>query len=140
MQDFAKTSTVEIELSLAQDLPRIQADPDLIRTSLDNLLRNSLEAIEGEGRLSIETFASERDDGNWVTLRVRDTGRGMSARDVERAFDDFFTTKASGSGLGLGFVRRVVEAHHGTIALDSKLGHGTCVDLGFLAHTPAHSE
>ena len=136
LQDFAKSPAIELELVLAQDLPRIQADPDLIQTSLDNLLRNSLEAMQGEGRLRIETFASARDDGNWVTLRVRDTGRGMSARDLERAFDDFFTTKASGSGLGLGFVRRVVLAHRGTIALDSKLGQGTSVDLGFLAHTP----
>jgi two-component system, NtrC family, sensor histidine kinase HydH len=134
MQSFANTPRVELELVLAEQLPMIQADPDLIQTCLDNLLRNSLEAMNGGGRIRIETFEAESSDGQWVTLRVNDTGRGMSARELEHAFDEFFTTKAQGSGLGLGFVRRVVLAHRGKIALESKLGRGTSVDLGFAAH------
>jgi len=58
---------------------------------------------------------------------VEDSGAGMDARTRERAFDDFFTTKPSGSGLGLAFVRRVVEAHGGDASLDSALGRGTVV-------------
>jgi signal transduction histidine kinase len=58
---------------------------------------------------------------------VEDTGTGMDARTRERAFDDFFTTKARGTGLGLAFVRRVVEAHGGAVALESEPGRGTVV-------------
>lgn len=62
-------------------------------------------------------------------MEVEDTGEGMDARTRERAFDDFFTTKASGSGLGLAFVRRVVEAHGGEVLLTSREGRGTVVRM-----------
>jgi two-component system sensor histidine kinase HydH len=64
-----------------------------------------------------------------VGSEMEDTGEGMDARTRERAFDDFFTTKATGSGLGLAFVRRVVEAHGGEVSLTSREGHGTVVRL-----------
>jgi signal transduction histidine kinase len=60
---------------------------------------------------------------------VTDTGEGMDARQAERAFDDFYTTKATGSGLGLAFVRRVALAHGGDVVLHSAPGKGTTVDL-----------
>jgi two-component system, NtrC family, sensor histidine kinase HydH len=62
-------------------------------------------------------------------VSVEDTGEGMDARTRERAFDEFFTTKATGSGLGLAFVRRVVEAHGGEVSLTSREGRGTIVSL-----------
>jgi len=64
-----------------------------------------------------------------VLLSVEDVGMGMSARTRERALDDFFTTKATGSGLGLAFVRRVAEAHGGDVSLISKEGAGTTVRM-----------
>ena len=64
-----------------------------------------------------------------MTLTVEDAGLGMSARTRERAMDDFYTTKATGSGLGLAFVRRVAEAHGGDVSLWSKEGAGTTVRL-----------
>jgi signal transduction histidine kinase len=60
---------------------------------------------------------------------IEDTGEGMDARQLERAFDDFFTTKAQGSGLGLAFARRVVEAHGGEVRLSSVLARGTTVEF-----------
>jgi len=60
---------------------------------------------------------------------VEDPGEGMDARLAERAFDDFFTTKSSGSGLGLAFVRRVAHAHGGEVSLESQRGVGTKVKL-----------
>ena len=64
-----------------------------------------------------------------VVVLVEDTGAGMDARTRERAFDEFFTTKSAGSGLGLSFVRRVVEAHGGRVTISSEHGRGTVVRL-----------
>jgi signal transduction histidine kinase len=64
-----------------------------------------------------------------VFLSVEDTGKGMNSRTAERVFDDFFTTKETGTGLGLAFVRRVTEAHGGEISLTSREGIGTRVRL-----------
>jgi signal transduction histidine kinase len=64
-----------------------------------------------------------------VLLSVVDEGQGMDARILEHATDQFFTTKATGSGLGLNFVERVARAHHGSLDLTSELGRGTTVRL-----------
>jgi signal transduction histidine kinase len=64
-----------------------------------------------------------------VELSVSDTGEGMDARKAAQVFGDFYTTKASGSGLGLPFVRRVAEAHGGEVSLRSEEGRGTTVKL-----------
>jgi len=62
-------------------------------------------------------------------VSVEDTGVGMDARTREHAFDEFFTTKPTGSGLGLSFVRRVVEAHGGLVSIASQQGRGTVVRI-----------
>jgi two-component system sensor histidine kinase HydH len=77
------------------------------------------------GLVTVRTTAS---DGA-LLLSVEDEGAGMDARTRERAFDDFFTTKATGSGLGLPFVRRVAEAHGGSASLAARSGRGTVVTL-----------
>jgi len=64
-----------------------------------------------------------------VFLRVQDNGEGMSAREIERAFDEFHTTKPAGTGLGLSFVRRVALAHSGDVHLESEMSKGTAVTL-----------
>ena len=64
-----------------------------------------------------------------LLLSVEDSGIGMNAQELDRAFDLFFTTKATGSGLGLAYVRRVVVAHRGRVTLRSRLGAGTTVSI-----------
>ena len=75
--------------------------------------------------------ASDGPVTDWAALviAVEDDGMGMDARQRERAFDSFFTTKADGSGLGLAQVRRVAEAHDGDVSLSSRVGQGTVVRL-----------
>lgn len=97
-------------------------DPDLLTTALENLLRNAFEAMEG-GTIAVRL----RQVDGIVDIEVEDDGPGMDARTCERVFDAFYTTKATGSGLGLAFVRRVLEAHGGSARLDSRLGRGTRV-------------
>lgn len=89
------------------------------------MVRNALEATHERGDVRVET---ERLDGG-VIVRVVDTGPGMDARQRQRAFDDFYTTKVTGSGLGLSFARRVMLAHGGDVTLKSDLGVGTTVEL-----------
>ena len=96
---------------------------------VENLVRNAVEAMPAGGTLRVRTFRAERDARAPIGLAVEDTGHGMHARTRERAFDDFFTTKTTGSGLGLAFVRRIVHAHGGRVSLASQPGQGTRVDV-----------
>jgi signal transduction histidine kinase len=121
---------VEIQQELDEGLPECLADRDLLASVVENLVRNACEAMPAGGRLTVRAKAATMGDGAaGVQLVVEDSGQGMDARQRERAFDDFYTTKAEGSGLGLAFARRVVEAHGGAIRLDSALGRGTTVTL-----------
>lgn len=114
---------VRAEVPEALTLP---LDRELIQTVLENLVRNAVEALGSEaGEVVVSlTATSQR-----ATFTVRDDGPGMDPRTREQAEDAFFTTKARGSGLGLAFVRRVVEAHGGEMRLESALGRGTTVTL-----------
>jgi signal transduction histidine kinase len=125
LQSFASPGKVSIIRELTPGLPPCAGDADLLANALENLVRNAFEAMPKGGTLTVRTLR----DGAGVAMEVEDTGEGMDARTRERAFDDFFTTKASGSGLGLAFVRRVVEAHGGEVSLTSREGHGTVVRL-----------
>jgi two-component system, NtrC family, sensor histidine kinase HydH len=128
LQAFAGYGNVRLERALASELPRCAGDYDLLANALENLVRNAYEAMPQGGTLTVRT-QREASDGAGVVLSVEDTGEGMDARARERAFDEFFTTKATGSGLGLAFVRRVVEAHGGEVSLTSREGRGTIVRL-----------
>lgn len=116
---------VALELGARATLPRISADSDLLAFALENLMRNGVEAMPDGGLLSVR---AEPFDGG-VRLTVADTGVGMDPRTLSQAQDEFFTTKAAGSGLGLAFVRRVVDAHGGRLTIESEEGQGTRVSI-----------
>jgi signal transduction histidine kinase len=118
---------VEVRVDVGEELPACSADADLVRRALENVVQNAVEAMPDGGILTVRARAASGPAG--VVLSVADEGGGLDARTRERAFDEFFTTKAGGSGLGLGFVRRVVEAHGGTVALAGREGRGTVVEL-----------
>ncbi|MHB8873006.1 MAG: sensor histidine kinase [Myxococcaceae bacterium] len=128
LQRFAGAN-VAVKPELATGLPELRVDRDLVAGAIENLARNALEAMPLGGTLTVRTARALAADTDGITVEVEDTGKGMDARTRERAFDDFFTTKSSGSGLGLAFVRRVVEAHGGEVSLTSKEGRGTVVRL-----------
>ncbi|MGH7436521.1 MAG: ATP-binding protein [Polyangiaceae bacterium] len=124
---------VRVALDLSE-LPECDADPDLVASALENVVRNALEAMPAGGDLRVATRVEKPAAGDAaVVVHVEDTGEGMDARRAERAFDDFYTTKPTGSGLGLAFVRRVVVAHGGNVLLSSRPGEGTTVELRFPA-------
>jgi signal transduction histidine kinase len=115
----------EKAITFADDGAECEADRDLFESAVDNVVRNALEATHDQGDVRIET---ER-RGDAALVRVIDTGPGMDARQRSRAFDDFYTTKDSGSGLGLSFARRVMVAHGGDVTLKGDIGVGTTVEL-----------
>lgn len=129
LQEFAGQGKIRVVSELQPDLPEVRIDRDLIAGALENLLRNAMEAMPHGGTVTVRTRVEDDVDRPRVLLEVQDTGEGMDPRTRERAFDDFFTTKATGSGLGLAFVRRVVEAHGGDLTLSSKEGSGTTLRI-----------
>jgi two-component system, NtrC family, sensor histidine kinase HydH len=119
---------IEVRSDLASNLPACLADADLLATIVENLARNAVDAMPGGGTLTVRTRAGVAARAG-IELVVEDTGVGMDARTRERATDDFFTTKPAGSGFGLAFTKRVVEAHGGRLTIASQVGFGTLVRL-----------
>lgn len=116
-------SHVEIDIHLAEDLPRVSLVSDQISQVVLNLLINAIEAMDEGGVLGLETRPSE--DGRYVVLSVHDSGRGMSEAQIKNLFEPFYTTKPNGTGLGLAISYGIVERHGGSINVLSKPGEGT---------------
>lgn len=132
LQKFASADEIAVKAELASDLPACSMDRDLVTGALENLLQNAFEATPrtaAPGMVTVRTALVTAGRTTGVLLSVEDAGLGMSARTRERALDDFFTTKATGSGFGLAFVRRVAEAHGGDVSLVSREGAGTTVRM-----------
>jgi two-component system, NtrC family, sensor histidine kinase HydH len=130
MQRFASNAQVTVQARLEPSLPACQLDAELVQTTLENLLRNAFDAMPDGGAITVETCSMPGVSGTpGVALAVIDEGQGMDARVLERAAEQFFTTKASGSGLGLSFAERVAKAHHGRLLLSSEVGRGTKVQV-----------
>ncbi|MBL8917514.1 MAG: two-component sensor histidine kinase [Myxococcaceae bacterium] len=125
LQAFAQAGAVTLTSQLEPGLPKVSLDPELVSSVLENLVKNAFEAMPGGGTVTVSTARRE----NTLTLAVTDTGPGMDPRTREQAFQLFFTTKASGSGLGLAFVKQIALAHGGDVRLDSHEGKGTRVEL-----------
>jgi C4-dicarboxylate-specific signal transduction histidine kinase len=114
---------VALALDLAPGLPEIAADKVQLQQVVINMLVNAIQAMAqaaGERRLAVRT---RRADGG-VAIEVADSGPGIPLEAAKRIFDAFYTTKASGMGMGLSICRTLVEAHGGTIALAEKIGPG----------------
>lgn len=110
---------------LAPDLPLIELDKGQIKQVVLNLLINAVQAIDSQGEISIRTSLEE---GSLV-LTVSDSGCGIPPADLARIFDPFFSSKPSGTGLGLPIALHIVERHHGQLDLSSQPGQGTVARL-----------
>ncbi|HEY2736031.1 MAG TPA: ATP-binding protein, partial [Polyangiales bacterium] len=127
-EQFARAG-IEIEETFEADLPSVLGDREQMSHVFEELIDNAIKAMRGRaGQLHVATQAI---DGELVKLRIADTGRGIAPEHLDKVFEPFFTTKDDwhGQGLGLTAAYRVIEAHHGTIKLDSRLGLGTTVTI-----------
>jgi two-component system, sporulation sensor kinase E len=116
---------IVVEQELRSDLPLLQLDRNQMKQAFYNVIKNSLEAMQRHGTLRIYT---DMDDTH-VLIRFVDTGRGMSAGNLSRVFEPYFTTKPSGTGLGLLIVRRIVREHGGELSIESSQGKGLTVTI-----------
>jgi signal transduction histidine kinase len=114
---------VEVHTRLASSLPKIAADPLVLRRILENLVSNAVDSLGPKGGSVI--VATESAAGGGVRITVTDTGSGMSREELSRAFDDFHTTTQGGTGLGLSIVRRLVTDLHGSLRIETEPGVGT---------------
>ncbi|MBX3439243.1 MAG: two-component sensor histidine kinase [Planctomycetaceae bacterium] len=112
---------IDLSLHLDADLPPVRLDEALIRQLLMNLIRNAEQAMPEGGLIELQTAP----DADFVKLSLIDNGVGMDERTRSRMFQAFYSTRAGGSGLGLPTVRKIVEAHRGSIECQSEPGRGT---------------
>ncbi len=119
-----------VTLDLKGEFPVIQGDVTLLRQAFSNLLRNGCEAMAETGedspkRLTVESSLDRGEDGAEVRLDFHDEGCGISSENLERVFIPFFTTKNTGTGLGLALVHKIVVNHRGRVTVESVPGIGT---------------
>lgn len=121
----------EIELDLADELPRIRVDVEQLRQVIMNLVRNAIQAMNGGGKVVVATRVRQQsrvrgeDTPRWVEVSVSDSGPGISQKVLSNLFVPFFTTKNQGTGLGLAISQRIVRNAGGSIEVRSHEGAGT---------------
>jgi signal transduction histidine kinase len=104
-------------------------DGDKIRQVILNLLRNALEAVQENGRIEISASLLRRDGKNAVKIEVMDNGCGIPEQEKDNIFEPFYTTKSSGSGLGLANAKKIIEQHQGLIKVKGDEGKGAHFEI-----------
>jgi signal transduction histidine kinase len=132
LRDRLDRSGVELSSAIHAD-GAMRGDPEKLRGVIVNLIANALDALResGTARPRIEIQTGENLAGTEVWLRVRDNGPGIDAERIREIFSPFYTSKESGTGLGLAISKKVVDAHGGSIEVDSGPGRGTEFVLTF---------
>jgi len=121
-----------VRAKLADGLPPVSADALVLRRVIENLVSNAVDSLDRKnGTVTVSTERGKRT----VRIAVSDTGRGMSKAELDRAFDDFYTTKPGGTGLGLSIVRRLVLDSNGSLNVETEPGQGSTfiVEIPILA-------
>ena len=116
-----RSTEIEVLRYFDPELPHVNLDREAFRGAFLNLLINARQAMPRGGQLTVRTHGQ----GDNVAVRVIDTGDGVDEKTASQMFEAFFSTKPSGSGLGLPTTSKIIEAHGGRISVQSEVGHGT---------------
>ena len=117
----------DFQMHIAEDLPDVLADRDIMVTALVNLLDNAYKYSYNDKRIELKVFSED----SFVCFSVTDNGIGLTRRQIKKIFDRFYQADTSlsrrveGTGLGLSIVKFIVDAHKGIITVDSKVGEGS---------------
>jgi PAS domain S-box-containing protein len=125
-----KSRNILLELDLAPGLPILEVDQDQLKQAFYNIVKNASEAMKQGGLLKIRTGS----DSKWVNINFTDTGGGMTPEAMARIFEPYFTTKQSGSGLGLMITQRIVRTHGGEVVIESDPGNGLKITIRLPRH------
>ncbi|MEO7991172.1 MAG: ATP-binding protein [Chryseolinea sp.] len=126
--DRINLKEIKLERTFAEDLPRILVDKEKIKIAVLNIVINAVEAMtENEGTLSIRT---SRENSN-IIISIADNGKGISADEMDKLFEPFFTAKPSGLGLGLTSTKNILDSHNADIHVMSEQGRGTTFNILF---------
>ena len=107
------------------NLPEIMADSAMLHQSFLNILINAMQAMPDGGEIHIKTSLEDK----FIIIHIEDEGEGIHKDVMDKIWDPFFTTKEKGTGLGLGIVKNIIEAHGGSIRIDNKPVRGACVAI-----------
>jgi signal transduction histidine kinase len=135
--ELFKNKGIEFAVSLEDNLPLMEVDPDQIIQVLINLLKNAVEAVEQGGSVSVagrlydggDPAVVREKDRDMVCLEIKDNGVGIADDEKEKIFEPFFSRKKGGTGLGLFVSQSIVQHHHGRISVSSEPGSGTSLRL-----------
>lgn len=120
---------VEFSIQIPSPMPRFRMDPEQLHQVLLNLVINGIQAIDQEGKISIQARvlagSGTPNRPNYVEISVSDTGKGISREQMEKIFRPFYTTKRGGTGLGLSLCRRIIAQHGGTLTAESEVNKGS---------------
>ena len=130
LEGEAKKRFVELSAEIDSSLPLVSVDEARVKQVFLNTVLNAIQACDAGGSVRMATRAVRRAATTYFQVEIRDSGRGIAPRDVERIFDPFFTTKEDGSGLGLFIARRIMHEHGGLIEVASA-PDGTVFYLNF---------
>ena len=120
---------IRLERDFQANLPEVFVDADRLRQVFLNILRNACEAVEEGGEIVLSLSCKDSSNGKNMRIEISDSGCGIPEKDWETIFEPFYTTKASGIGLGLANARKIVEQHKGSIRVKKKEGKGACFEI-----------
>ena len=130
VNDRLELKGMKSEVRLAQDLPAVMADSELINLAVTNIAVNAVEAMEpGKGQLRMGAYRA----GDEVLMEIADNGKGIAPENLGRLFEPFYSGRTGGLGLGLTTTRGILNSHRIKLEVQSVVGHGTTVTLRFPA-------
>ena len=118
-----KSNKIKLDYKKNNEEIYVNGDFNRLKQVLLNIIKNSIEAIEDKGKISIKSMKKN----NYIYIEIKDNGKGMDEDDLEKVDELFYTTKKNGTGVGVALCKEIINAHEGTIEYDSKLNKGTKV-------------
>jgi two-component system, NtrC family, sensor kinase len=122
-----RLNRISLEKRLSENLPNVLIDVNQIEQVFINFFMNAIEAIQGQGQVSVRSYKDEDNQG--VVVEIQDSGMGIPQEHLERIFEPFFSTKPKGTGLGLAVNYGIIQKHGGEIRVSSQPGRGTTMTI-----------
>ncbi len=124
-KEQAEQQSIKMILDENTEIPTIEADIERLRSCFSNLILNAQQAMPNGGELNVSFNFKERE----IEVLVADTGTGIEPENLEKIFEPYFSTKETGTGLGLALVKRIIEGHGGKLTVESVVGKGSCFQV-----------